>query len=146
MTHVCTTTLSIRMARYGGTVGGKAGAKGCAPSPNLNPKLQGMTVATHVDDIITRGARAATVDFWTVVAARFPVREWSIVEFDNPVNYCAKRIRKIQKRGKVWYTMDQTRDIEVFLTDAGITGVRATTAPMPTLCPIKKRWYLAMYH
>ena len=27
--------------------------------------------------------------------------------------------------------MDQTREIEVFLDDAGITGVRATTAPMP---------------
>ena len=81
------------------------------PSPNLNPKLQGMTVATHVDDIITRGARAATVEFWTLVAARFPVKEWNIVEFDNPVTYCAKRISKIQKCGKVWYTMDQTREI-----------------------------------
>ena len=94
-----------------------------------------MTVATqcHVDDIITRGARAmaATVEFWTMVAARFPVKEWNIVEFDNPVTYCAKRISKIQKCGKVWYTMDQTRDIEVFLTDASITGVRATAAPMP---------------
>ena len=86
-----------------------------------------MTVATHVDDIITRGARAATVEFWTMVAARFPVKEWNIVEFDNPVTYCAKRISKIKKGGKVWYTMDQTRDIEVVMTDAGVTGVRATT-------------------
>ena len=45
-----------------------------------------MSVATHVDDIITRGARAATVEVWTMVAARFPVKEWNIVEFDNPVH------------------------------------------------------------
>ena len=43
----------------GGNVGDKEGAKGCSPSSNLqvNPKLQGMTVATHVDDILTRDGR-----------------------------------------------------------------------------------------
>ena len=67
-----------RDGKVGGTTWGKESVKGGSPSPNLNPKLQGMPVATHVDDILTRGGRAATVEFWTLVAARFPVKEWNI--------------------------------------------------------------------
>ena len=93
--------------------------------------MAGMTICTHVDDILARSSRAATRYFWDRVAARFPVKHWEIVEYDNPVTYCAKRISKVNRKGKVWYTIDQTRDIEVFLADAGMMGVRAVTAPMP---------------
>ena len=93
--------------------------------------MVGMTICTHVDDILARGSRLATQYFWDRGAARFPVKHWEVVEYDNPVTYCAKRISKIKRNGKIWYTIDQTRDIEVFLADAGMSAVRATSAPMP---------------
>ena len=98
---------------------------------NPHGAMAGMTICTHVDDILTRGGRAATQYFWDRVASRFPIKGWEIVDYDNPVTYCAKRISKFRRGDKVWYTIDQTRDIEVFLADAGMTSVRATTAPMP---------------
>ena len=101
------------------------------PKGARHEPMAGMTMCTHVDDILTRGSRLATQYFWDRVAARFPVKHWEIVEYDNPVTYCAKRISKIRRDGKVWYTVDQTRDIEVFLAEAGMTAVRATSAPMP---------------
>ena len=93
--------------------------------------MAGMTICTHVDDILTRGGRAATQYFWDRVASRFPIKGWEVVEYDNPVTYCAKRISKVKRGEQVWYTIDQTRDIEVFLAEAGMTSARATSAPMP---------------
>ena len=45
--------------------------------------------------------------------------------------YCAKRISKVRRNGKPWYTIDQTEDIKDFLDDHGMTCVRAQRAPMP---------------
>ena len=42
---------------------------------------------------------------------RFDVKGWDIVEYDNPITYCAKRISKVKKDGQVWYTLDQTEEI-----------------------------------
>ena len=43
----------------------------------------------------------------------------------------AKRISKIRKDKEVWYTVDQTEDIRVFLDESGMTGARTQHAPMP---------------
>ena len=50
-----------------------------------------MTAASHVDDIITRGHRAVTESFWKDVKDKFAVKSWDIVDYDNPLIYCAKR-------------------------------------------------------
>jgi hypothetical protein len=91
----------------------------------------GMTVSTHVDDLITRGHRRATELFWVAVRDRFDVKEVGMVEYDTPQTYCAKRISKVKVDGEVWYTVDQTQDIKVFIEDNQMTGVRAQSAPMP---------------
>ena len=91
----------------------------------------GMDVSTHVDDLITRGHRRATELFWVEVKERFDVKEWGIVEYGSPLTYCAKRISKVKVCDEVWYTVDQTDDILVFLEDNQMKGVRAQSAPMP---------------
>ncbi len=91
----------------------------------------GMDVSTHVDDLITRGHRRATEHFWASLQVRFDVKEWGIVEYDNPLTYCAKRVSKAKVGTEVWYSVDQTPDIQVFLEDNHMIGVRAQSAPMP---------------
>ena len=90
-----------------------------------------LTAATHVDDIITRGHRKATEAFWAAVKLRFEVKGWDIVDYGNPITYCAKRISKVKKDGQVWYTLDQTEEIKEFLCDNGMDKARGQYAPMP---------------
>ena len=95
-----------------------------------------MSLATHVDDVITRGHRHTTAAFWAALQIRFDVKEWGIVEEDSPQVYCAKRLSKVNKAGKTWYSVDQTDEIQVFLEDNNMMGVRAQTAPMPYSDPV----------
>lgn len=75
--------------------------------------MAGMTICTHVDNTLTRGGRVATQCFWDRVASRFPMKGWEIVDYDNLVTYCAKLISKVKRGDRIWYTIDQTRDIKV---------------------------------
>ena len=84
-----------------------------------------------MDDILTRGHRKTTASFWAAVAENFAVTHWDIVGNKNPLVFCAKRISKIRKDKEVWYTVNQTEDIRVFLDESGMTGARAQHAPMP---------------
>ena len=52
------------------------------------------------------------------------------MEYGSPLTYCAKRISKVKVCDEVWYTVDQTEDILVFLEDNQMEGVRAQSAPM----------------
>ena len=51
--------------------------------------------------------------------------------YDSPLTYCAKCISKVTVCDEVWYTVDQTQDILVFIEDNQMEGVRAQSAPMP---------------
>ena len=62
----------------------------------------GMTVSTHVDDLITRGHRGATELFWVAVKERFDVKEVGFVEYGSSQTYCAKRISKANVGSEVW--------------------------------------------
>ena len=53
------------------------------------------------------------------------------MEYGSPLTYCAKRISKVTVCDEIWYTVDQTEDILVFIEDNQMTGVRAQSAPMP---------------
>ena len=87
-----------------------------------------FTVGTHVDDILARGHRRTTEAFWASVKNKFDVKSWDIVDYDNPMVYCAKRISKIKREGKPWYTVDQTEDIKDFLFDNDMACVGAQQA------------------
>ena len=63
-----------------------------------------MIAATHLDDILARGHRKATEAFWASVKKKFDIKSWDIVDYDNPLVYCAKRLSKVTRRnGKPWY-------------------------------------------
>ena len=47
-----------------------------------------MTVATHIDDILTGGGRSVTTELWGPVADRFQVKHWDIVEYDSTDVLC----------------------------------------------------------
>ena len=53
------------------------------------------------------------------------------MEYDSPLTYCAKCISKVKVCDEVWYTVDQTQDILVFIEDNQMEGARAQSAPMP---------------
>ena len=55
--------------------------------------------------ILTRGHRKTTAAFWAAVAEFFAVKHWDIVDYENPLVFCAKRISKIRKDKEVWYTV-----------------------------------------
>ena len=82
----------------------------------VNPTTH-MRLAVHVDDILARGSRKQTELFWAALNARYPLKEWEIVDYDNPVTYTGYTIGKVTKAGKPWYTQDMVNDIAAFLTD-----------------------------
>ena len=90
-----------------------------------------LRVAVHVDDIIVRGSMHYTKIFWAALQKEYALKNWEVVDYDNPVVYTGYTIGKVKKAGKVWYTMDMANDIADFLTDTGVDGCRGTTAPMP---------------
>ena len=79
----------------------------------------------------SRYSHYTTELFWVAVKDRFDVKEVGLVEYGTPQTYCAKRISKVKVDGEVWYTVDQTQDIKVFIEDNQMTGVRAQSAPLP---------------
>ena len=90
-----------------------------------------MRLGVHVDDILARGSRKQTKLFWELLGARFGLKSWEIVEYDNPIVFTGYTISKVNRNGQAWYTMDMITDIEAFLVDTGADGSRLTTAPMP---------------
>ena len=95
-----------------------------------NPDTK-VRLGVHVDDIIARGSKRQTKLFWKKLDARFKLKEWDIVDYDNPLTYTGMTVGKLRQGGKVWYTLDMAADIADFLADAGMSGSRTTTAPMP---------------
>ena len=89
----------------------------------------GIALAVHVDDIITRGSRRATKLFWAKVQGKFELKGWDIVDYDNPLVYTGLTISKLNRDGKVWYTLDQRSDIIDFLDEHN----RAATIIRPLL-------------
>ena len=76
-----------------------------------------MRLAVHVDEILARGSRKQTELFWSTLDARYPLKEWDIVDYNNPVTYTGYTISKMMKEGKVWYAMDMVNDIAAFLSE-----------------------------
>ena len=95
-----------------------------------NPETK-VRLGVHVDDIIARGSRKQTTIFWNKLESKFALKEWDIVDYGNPLTYIGMTVGKEKLEGKVWYTLDMQADIVDFLTEAGMSGCRATTAPMP---------------
>ena len=56
-----------------------------------NPKT-GHTVAKWVDDIITRGPKAAQLEYWENLGKRFDIKSWGIVAINKPRVFCNKEI------------------------------------------------------
>ena len=99
-------------------------SEGYTPSKNdkclfHNPKTK-MNVAAHVDDMITRGKRSDAVEFWEKVSKRFAVKEWGVVEYDNPLVYTGINISKVKYDNQVWYTMDQQAEIAEFISESNV--------------------------
>ena len=91
----------------------------------------GIALAVHVDDILTRGSRRATKLFWSKIQGKFDLKGWDIVDCDNPLVYTGITISKVIRDGKVWYTLDQSSDIVDFLQEHDMGKARYTSAPMP---------------
>ena len=103
----------------------------------VNPTTH-MRLAVHVDDILARGSRKQTELFWAQLDKRYPIKEWEVVEYDNPVTYTGYTVGKVLKGGKPWYTLDMVNDISAFLTDQQQDGSRAVSAPMPYMAELTK--------
>lgn len=108
------------------------GSQGYEKSENdpclfTNPETK-MRVAAHVDDLITRGSRRHTAEFWELVQAKFDVKGWGIVDYDNPEGYIGYTIEKARKQGHVWYTMTMQKDVDTFVEEVGMQGAQATLA------------------
>ena len=91
----------------------------------------GIALAVHVDDILTRGSRRATNLFWNKVQQQFDLKGWDIVDYDNPLVYTGMTITKVAKDNTVRYTLDQPSDITDFLHEHDMVSARSTSAPMP---------------
>ena len=103
----------------------------------VNP-ITHMRLAVHVDDILARGSRKQSEIFWAKLNAKYPLKEWEAVDYDNPVTYTGYTIGKVTKNGKPWYTMDMCNDIAAFLSDTEQDGSRPVAAPMPYMAELTK--------
>ena len=71
-----------------------------------NPKT-GHTVAKWVDDLITRGPKAAQLEYWENLGKRFDIKSWGIVAVNKPRVFCNKEISMEIKDGIKWYYITQ---------------------------------------
>ena len=51
------------------------------------------------------------------MSARFGLKTWDIVDYDNPMVFTGYTytIGKVRKQGKAWYIIDMVADIEALL-------------------------------
>ena len=84
-----------------------------------------------MDDIIARGQRKASNEFWQSVDRKFGVKSWGFVEDGQPQTFLSMRISCSRKEGIRWYSIDQSEDIAQLLVDEDVTGTVPVTAPMP---------------
>ena len=91
----------------------------------------GHIVAKWVDDIITRGSREATNQFWNNMEKRWTLKSWGYISPDSPRTFCSKKI-SVEKKpdGIRWYSITQEDDIRQWLVDMGVTGMRPVSTPM----------------
>ena len=94
-----------------------------------NPKT-GHTVAKWVDDLITRGPKAAQLEYWENLGKRFDIKSWGIVAINKPRVFCNKEISMEIKDGIKWYYITQEHDIRQWLVDQGMTAVIPVLTPM----------------
>ena len=90
-----------------------------------------LRIGVHVDDIIARGQRKASKEFWQSVDRKFGVKSWGFVEDGQPQTFLSMRISCSRKDGIRWYSIDQSEDIAQLLVDEDVTGTVPVTAPMP---------------
>jgi hypothetical protein len=96
----------------------------------FHPKSK-LRIGVHVDDIIVRGQRQASKEFWQSVDRKFGVKSWGFVEEGQPQTFLSMRIQCSKTDGIRWYSIDQSEDIAQLLVDEEVTGTVPVTAPMP---------------
>ena len=96
----------------------------------FHPKSK-LRIGVHVDDIIVRGQRQASKEFWQSVDRKFGVKSWGFVEEGQPQTFLSMRIQCSKTNGIRWYSIDQSEDIAQLLVDEEVTGTVPVTAPMP---------------
>jgi hypothetical protein len=91
-----------------------------------------LRIALHVDDLMTRGHRKHTEQFWNDILKVFPIKHWDIVTVGHPKIFCSKLIQMmIDEDGLQWYSMTQEADIQQFLIDENMFDCRPVLSPMP---------------
>ncbi len=90
-----------------------------------------LRTGAHVDDIIVRGQRQASKEFWQSVDRKLGVKSWRFVEEGQPQTFLSMRITCNKTDGIRWYSIDQSEDIAQVLVDEDVTGTVPVTAPMP---------------
>ena len=87
-------------------------------------------VAKWVDDVITRGDRKVTEEFWRRMEERWKIKSWGIVTEEKPRVYCSKKIgMETDAAGKQTYYVTQEDDIKQWLVDTGVTGITRIVPP-----------------
>ncbi len=80
----------------------------------FNPKTK-LRIGVHVDNIIFRGQRQASKEFWQSVDRKFGVKSWGFVEEGQPQAFLSMRIKCTTADGTRWYSTDQSEDIAQLL-------------------------------
>ena len=90
----------------------------------------GLVAAKWVDDILVRGMKSCSTEFWSNCEKRFQLRSWGFVEEQSPRVYCGFNIEMSRQDGVKWYSMDMAEDLKEYLESINMFAVRPVTTPM----------------
>ena len=98
-------------------------------------KATGMVVACYVDDIIARGPRKATEDFYKELGNKelggFKMKQHVILEDEGKFVFLGFEMGVRMEGGRKVYYMGQQSSMQEFLEEAGAKPVRGVHCPMP---------------
>ena len=89
-------------------------------------------VATVVDDLLCRGRREVSAQFFIKLMERFDCKDPSFLEVGTQIDFCGLNMRSWMHGGVNWYSLDQESELLNFLEDCDLEDCVERECPMPT--------------
>ena len=97
-----------------------------------------MRIALVVDDILCRGPREATEQFYTALREKFACKDPTYLEPDYPIKYVGLDIETYEHRGNRYIAINQQHDVENYLHEIEFDTQTVIKNPMSDKHAISK--------
>ena len=93
--------------------------------------VTGHTLTLFVDDILCRGSKQVSEDFYAKLAARFDVKAPHWLTEESSLIFTGLKVSQFSEDGIGYYSVDQGEDMIDFLEGKGLSDAAPRSSPMP---------------